>query len=409
MTQTNNNDININDIENYFPCDSDESYNSNVSQKTFHYNENVNQQRTPQKSDKETNKDNNNSSAIKGGREKTKDSVKESECSKILANVTLSSSSNEPQIISGEEFNRHLQEDKFGKKPRITVVDNLNTNNNQYTFFNKKQFVNDNKDDCLDAFFITKTNNNTVNAPKSNYTNSNGSTSNNNPINYNRDFIEKRNYNNYYYNSNSNKDNNAKNNNFYNNHYQNKTEMIGQKRKRFSPLPKNKYRNTGNFKNLLIERVEKQVLTDICESYSDQEKFEINYYYISEIQKIINRQGAEAAIKYINKINDETLKSNLLNELTYYFKEIIKNEMDFASQHNGKLILIRKPPAQSTINNNKFDILNKNFKKFVSSSSSSSRNLNCSKNSDLNDFNRNPEIYRPLPNRQLMRNKNRNK
>ena len=113
------------------------------------------------------------------------------------------------------------------------------------------------------------------------------------------------------------------------------------KTKRFIPLQKEEYRTNVYFEKLLINRVEKQILTDIYNEYEIKSNFEQTYYYIDKIKQIITKKGVEEAIKFLNTIENLELRKRVIIESTYFFKEIIKEEVENAKVNNGELILIK--------------------------------------------------------------------
>jgi hypothetical protein len=122
-----------------------------------------------------------------------------------------------------------------------------------------------------------------------------------------------------------------------------KGNRIMKKRKKFSPLPKDKYRDNNSFQKLLMNRLEKQILTDIYDDYQNKEEFEETYSHIENIKNILNRKNVEKAINYLNSIEPMSLREKIIIESTYFFKEIIKEEIDFAENNDRRLILYKQP------------------------------------------------------------------
>jgi len=131
-----------------------------------------------------------------------------------------------------------------------------------------------------------------------------------------------------------------KNNNINNNNF-NKNKII--KFREFIPIPKDDFKTNTYFEKLLINRVEHQVLTNIYNTYENKETFGQTYYYINEIKNIITHKGVEEAIKYLDDIEPMELRAKIAIESTYFFKEVVKEEVENAKAHNGDLILIKQP------------------------------------------------------------------
>ena len=241
--------------------------------------------------------------------------------------MSLSSSSSNIQIVSGEQFRKHFQEDKFGPQRKIEIIDTNNKPNAPITqYFDKLISQKSNKidyDKCFENFFV---NNNNIN--------NNANFNNNININVNKDNINK--------NKTVNKQ--AKNNYILNSPQStNKKKKIIPKRKKFSPLPKNKYKKNNINHKLIINDLEKQILTDIYDQYSNKDEFEETYYYLDKIKYIINQKGVEEAMNYLETIEPESLRTKIIMESTFFFKEIIKEEIEFAENNEGKLLLYKQP------------------------------------------------------------------
>ena len=115
------------------------------------------------------------------------------------------------------------------------------------------------------------------------------------------------------------------------------------KYKEFIPILKEDFKSNTYFDKLLINRVEHQVLTEIYRSYEDKEKFNQTNYYINKIKNIINHEGVEQAIKFLESIEPLDLREKIAIESTYFFKEVVREEVENAKVHNGELILIKQP------------------------------------------------------------------
>jgi len=208
------------------------------------------------------------------------------------------------KIIDGEEFKRHFQEDRYGPERKIEVIQPDENKNiikqNNFKDMRRKNKLNESK--IFDNFFQEK-------EPK---------------INKN-EIIPKKYNNNMRYNKN-------KNRNF---NQQNKKEFI--------PMIQDDYKTNTYFEKLLINRVEHQILTDIYNTYEDKSKFETTYYHIRKLKKLMTYNGVEKAMKYLNDIEPLELRTKIAIESTYFFKEIIREEVENAKAHQGKLILIKQP------------------------------------------------------------------
>ena len=231
--------------------------------------------------------------------------------------ISLSSSEegndDDIQIVTSEQFKKHFQEDRYGPQRTIGIINY--DKNAQTTYDNYKEMMRKNRqknqkeeDKILDAFFMDKDDSNN-NAQKSKKENPKLNPKNNM----------------------NNKLNNKKSQN----------NKIHIKTKRFIPLQKEEYRTNVYFEKLLINRVEKQILTDIYNEYEIKSNFDQTYYYIDKIKQIITKKGVEEAIKFLNTIENLELRKRVIIESTYFFKEIIKEEVENAKVNNGELILIK--------------------------------------------------------------------
>jgi hypothetical protein len=120
------------------------------------------------------------------------------------------------------------------------------------------------------------------------------------------------------------------------------TNKNDKKRKKFSPIPKNKYKHNKTYDKLLINRVEKEILTDLYDEYQNKKDFEQTYYYLDKIKYIINQKGVEEAMNYMDKIEPLNLRKRIIYEATFFIKEIIKKEVEFAEKNDGNLFLIKQ-------------------------------------------------------------------
>ena len=225
---------------------------------------------------------------------------------KIVDNLSLSSSSddNDVQIVSGEDFRRHFQEEKYGPQITIQVIDNERKPKISPFKYNDKLLPkknNNKKDDkCFEDFFM--------------------------------DDKDK----------NKNNEKEAKRFTFYSPQKESKNRN-SPKRKKFSPLPRDKYTDNDNDNKLLINKVEKEILTDIYNEYQNKKDFEETYYYLDKIKDIINQKGVDDAMKYMEKIEPLNLRKKIIYEATFFIKEIIRKEVEFAEKNGGKLHLIKQP------------------------------------------------------------------
>ena len=111
----------------------------------------------------------------------------------------------------------------------------------------------------------------------------------------------------------------------------------------FIPMPKKEFKINTHFQKLLLNRVEHQILTEIYNSYDDKTKFNAAYYHIMKLKNLMTYSGINAAMEYLNNIEPMELRKEIAIESTYFFKEVIREEVENAKTHDGKLILIRQP------------------------------------------------------------------
>ena len=221
--------------------------------------------------------------------------------------ISLSSSvedEEEIKIIPDDQFKRHFQEERYGPERRIEVIDPYK-NQNILKSSNFKEILKKNitdKEKIFDNFFSDSIKDKKM------------------------EVIPKKN--------NKNNLNKNKNKNFNN-----------IKIKEFIPMPKDDFKANTYFKKLLINRVEHQILTDIYNSYDEEDKykFEQTNYYISELKKLITYQGVDHAIQFLNNIEPMELRTKIAIESTYFFKEVVREEVENARVNNGELILIKQP------------------------------------------------------------------
>ena len=296
---------------------------------------------------------------------------------KIIDNLSLSSSSNDIQIVSSEEFRKHFQEERFGPQRRIEILDTQKQLNMPFSRRHDqiKRKINNNQDfnKCFDAFFLDEKNENQKNK--------------------NLNLFPKAKL-------------------FQDSKANNK---IINRKKKFSPLPKDKYRNNNTFHKLLINRLEKQILTGIYDDYQNKEEFDETYYHIERIKHIINNKGVEDAMNYLIKIEPISLKNRVILESTFFFKEIIREEVEFAENNDGKLILFKQSDYIYNQNNRynapligKINGVKRGRTRFEQNYMYNNRfntiNVNDNRNEDMNfsfyssNFNKNPYMYKsPKP------------
>lgn len=294
---------------------------------------------------------------------------------KIIDNLSLSSSksSNDIQIVSNEDFRKHFQEDRFGPQRRIQVVDIPQQANMPFSkrYDLLKGKINNNKDynKCIDAFFFEDKEKLQIQPQKKNI-----------------DMSKKP---------------------IFNNPFPNQNNKIIHKRKKFSPLPKEKYRNNNVFHKLLINRLEQQILTGMYDGYQNKNDFDETFYHIEKIKYLINNKGVEEAMKYMESIEPLSLRTRIIMESTYFFKEIIKEEVEFARNNNGKLILYKQPDyiySQTNKNNppltgklgmkrgrSRFDKNHMNKFPTINKNEVNNENMNYS---FYNNFSKNPYMYK---------------
>lgn len=302
------------------------------------------------------------------------DSDKKSD-TKIIDNLSLSSSksSNDIQIVSNEDFRKHFQEDRFGPQRRIQVVDIPQQANMPFSkrYDLLKGKINNNKDynKCIDAFFFEDKDKPQVQSQ-----------------NQNIDLSKKK---------------------IFNNPVINQNNKIIHKRKKFSPLPKEKYRNNNIFHKLLINRLEQQILTGIYDGYQNKNDFDETFYHIEKIKYLINNKGVEEAMKYMESIEPLSLRTKIIMESTYFFKEIIKEEVEFARNNNGKLILYKQSDyiySQNNKNNppltgrlgvkrGRSKYAKNQMNKFITKNKNEMNNENVNY-SFYNNFSKNPYMYK---------------
>ena len=219
--------------------------------------------------------------------------------------IVLSDDEEDLKEINGEEFKRHFQEDRYGPERKIGIIEPDENKNiirqNNFKDIRRKNKVDESK--LFDNFFQEK-------EPK---------------INKNKIIQKKYNNNNMIYNKNKNRNFNHQNN------------------KEFIPMIQNDFKTNTYFEKLLINRVEHQILTNIYNSYEDKSKFETTYSHIRKLKHLITNSGVEEAMKYLDNIEPLELRAKIAIESTYFFKEVVKEEVENAKAHDGKLILIKQP------------------------------------------------------------------
>ena len=214
----------------------------------------------------------------------------------------LSSDEEDIKEVPNDQFANYFQNrNESGRKINI-IYSNVPSNNNMNEIIKKNKKKNYQEDDKIfESFFKEKEVkiNKNIEMPKKN---------NNNNINFNK---------------------NKNNKNL--------------KLKEFVPIQKEDFKTNTYFEKLLINRVEHQVLTNIYNTYENKEKFDQTYYHINAIKNIIIHQGVEEAIKYLDNIEPLDLRTKVAIESTYFFKEVVREEVENAKAHNGELILIKQP------------------------------------------------------------------
>ena len=233
-------------------------------------------------------------------KDKANEKSKKENMNEIIEKIS-SDEEEDLNIIPNEQFVKHFQS-KYEPKRNIEVIDTNNTkknNNFDEILKNNCQKKYQEEDKIFNSFFMEKDkkNNNIIEMPKKNKKN----------MNYNI--------------------------------YRNKNNI---RSKDFWPLPKDEFKPNTHFQKLLINRVEHQILTNIYNSYENKEKFKQTYYYINEIKKKITHESVEEAIKFLDNIEPMELRAKVAIESTYFFKEIVREEVENAKVHNGELILIKQ-------------------------------------------------------------------
>lgn len=219
----------------------------------------------------------------------------------IIESISSSSSDDDVNVIEGEQFIEHFRKkDESERKIKVIDPNEMPLNNNLKEILkkhNRKKFQEEDK--IFDAFFMEKNVKKNIEKPK-----------NQNEINFN--FNKKK------------------------NKFNNKT-------REFVPMFKGDFKNNTYFEKLLINRVEHQILTDIYNTYEDKQQFNQTNYYINEIKKKIIHESVEEAMKYLDTIEPMELRTKIAIESTYFFKEVVREEIENAKVHNGELILIKQP------------------------------------------------------------------
>ena len=228
----------------------------------------------------------------------------------IIDKLSLSSSSEDIQIVSGEDFRKHFQEDRFGPQMKIKIIDQENQLNKPFSqyngYINSQINKNQSYNKCFENFFMNEK------KEKKNMKN--------------RKISEKN-----------------QKINLLNSSKSDKEKEIMNKRRKFYPLSKDQYKEDKVLNKLYIYRLEKQILTDIYDEYEKKEYFDQTYYHIDKIKYLINQKGVEEAIKYLESIQPANLRNRIIMESTFFFKEIIRKEIEFADNNDGKLILFKQP------------------------------------------------------------------
>ena len=116
---------------------------------------------------------------------------------------------------------------------------------------------------------------------------------------------------------------------------------------KFIPLPKEEYTENRKSNGLIINKLERQILTDLYDSVENKDKFDIIYDHIIKIKNILTYDGVEQAMKFLENINPLELREKIINLSTYFFKQVVKEEVENAEYNNGKLVLRYIPPKFS--------------------------------------------------------------
>ena len=247
------------------------------------------------------------------------------------------------KIITPGEYLKPFQE-RYIEKPKIQVIyDNPRKNSNikfeNENFKSDKNKKEDIRKQVLKTFFSSRNN-------KPNQSFQNISTINNNIRNTN------------------NSDKIQNNNKKCNSRFELYEKNVKETKNPFKPLQPQFYRG-NNFKCLYIERIENQILTDIYNKYNNKNEFkDETYYQIFTIKKLISLKGPKTAIDYIQSFKDPNKKIRLFNEASYFFKEIINQEIASANQNGGNIVLVEskynKRNLKNNVNNNEKEIENEN-------------------------------------------------
>ena len=208
------------------------------------------------------------------------------------------------EIITGEQYIKYFQEDRNGPQRKIKIIEPEEEHKNiimQNKIIDNMKKIKEDKDKVFDNFFQKK------------------------KIENNKNEITPK-----------------KNNNFI--FYKKRYKFYNRlKTKVFIPIKQNNFRANKFYDKLLINRVEHQILTNIYNSYEDKSKFNTTYNYITKLRNVIINQGVKEAIKYLDNIEPIELRNKIAIESTYFFKEIIREEVENAKIHQGELILIKQP------------------------------------------------------------------
>ena len=284
---------------------------------------------------------------------------------------SLSSSSSEIKVISSEDFRRHFQEDKYGPQRTIEVIPTDGPKKIPFSQYhdklNDQKSLNKNNNNGFDAFFMDDK-----------------KVENNSKINKNK--------------------NKNKNCNLIFSPKKTQKNKNNRKKKKFSPLPKDKYRDNKKFQKLLINRLEKQILTDIYNEYDNKDDFDETYYHLDKLKYILNEKGVDQAMNYLESLEPESFKRRIIIESTFFFKEIIKEEVEFAKVNNNTLILYKQPDHIFS-QNMKYNIplsgkLNQtnDFIKKGKSIRFNEQKFNCQNDNEYNSFYNSLNVFSPSKN-----------
>ena len=106
-----------------------------------------------------------------------------------------------------------------------------------------------------------------------------------------------------------------------------KNKVVSEK---FIPLPKEEYTENRKSNGLIINKLERQILTDLYDSVENKDEFDIIYAHIIKIKNILTYEGVRQAMKFLENINPLELREKIINLSTYFFKQVVKEEVENA-------------------------------------------------------------------------------